>query len=341
MVNYIKFALIILASSFFITFINCNKSYAAKKYSIKFATVAPEGSTWVNNMRDLNKRLKEKSNGRIGFRIYAGGIAGDELDVLKKIRIGQLHCTAFTGVGITEILPMWRVMDLPFLFRNMEEVKAVHRELNQLFTDEFKQKGFEYISWTELGDVHLFSKREIKVRDDLKGLKIWTWSGDPVSKKAFSILGSSPIPLAITDVVTAINTNMIDTVYAPPVGALAMQWHENMNYMTGLPITHSTGAILIAKSYFDKIPKELAELLKKEIKLSMTRLAEELQSQTVESIKIIKDKGIKVIPAPGGAELQKFYNLHNQVADELKGVVYPKELLDRVHNILDKMRLTK
>lgn len=327
--------IIIVLSVFFLTI---NPCYAEKKYKIKFATVAPEGSIWVNYMRDLDKRLESKSNGRMRLLIYAGGIAGDELDVLKKIRIGQLHCAAFTGVGITEILPEWRVLDLPFLFRNIDEVKKVQDELKNRFSEDFRKKGFEYISWAEVGDVYLFSKKEIKTRDDLRGMKIWTWSGDPVSKKTFTIMGSTPISLAITDVTTAINTNMIDTVYAPPVGALAMQWNENMKYMTGMPIAHSTGAILIAKSYFDKLPDDLARLFKEEVKASMEKLTNELQIQTIEAIKVIKDKGIIMSPVPEGEELQRFNDLNNEIGNALKGEVYPEELLDKVYNVLRKYR---
>ncbi len=339
--SYLKFASFIFAVILSVFFLGSNICHAQKIYKIKFATVAPEGSIWVNYMKDLDKRLESKSNGRLRLLIYAGGIAGDELDVLKKIRIGQLHCAAFSGVGITEILPIWRVMDLPFQFRDMDEVRLVQSELKDLFTEEFREKGFEYIEWAEVGDVYLFSKKEIKTRNDLKGLKIWTWSGDPVSKRTFSIMGSTPISLAITDVTTAINTNMIDTVYAPPVGALAMQWNENMNYMTGIPIAHSTGAILISKPYFDKMPEDLAELFREEVKVSMKKLTDELQTQTIESIKVIRDKGIIISPAPEGNELQKFYDINNEVSSKLKGDIFPEELLDKVHNVLDKKRTTQ
>jgi len=342
MVNRFKYIIycFILPFLLFLS-IHSETCFAAKSYMIKFATVAPEGSTWVKSMRELDKRLRSKTNGTIGFRIYAGGIAGDELDVLKKIRIGQFHCAAFSGVGINEILPMWRVLDLPFLFRNRQEIKAVHDDLKKLFVDEFRKTGFEYMSWAEVGDVHLFSKKAIKVRDDLKGLKIWNWSGDPVSKSTFAVMGSTPIPLSITDVTTAINTNYIDTIYAPPIGALAMQWHMGMKYMTELPVAHSTGAILISKAYFEKIPKELSKLLKQEVELSMTQLSNKLYDQTKESIKIIKAKGLAVVPIPEGNELGRFYDIHNQVSEALKGIVYPEKLLKRVRTILNKIRNNK
>ena len=226
--------------------------FARPQYLIKFATVAPEGSAWMKHMRTLDKELREKSDGRLGFRFYAGGIAGDEVDVLKKMRIGQIHCAAFSGVGFGQILPMVRVLDLPFLFRNDKEIDLVHEEMRPFFTNEFRRKGFELLAWGEVGNVHLFSKVPIQRVKDLSGLKVWTWSGDPIAKETFSNMGVNPIPLAITDVTTALNTGMIDTIYAPPLGALALQWHRSMKYMTALPLTHSTGALLITSKYFKK-----------------------------------------------------------------------------------------
>ena len=116
-------------------------SQGAKKNMIKFATVVPEGSTWMKNMRVLDKRLRKKSDGKIGFRIYAGGVAGDELDVLRKIRIGQIHSAAFSGVGFGQILPMVRILDLPFLFRNEQETDLVHRKMEPFFSEKWVPGG--------------------------------------------------------------------------------------------------------------------------------------------------------------------------------------------------------
>lgn len=311
---------------------------AAKRYMIKFASVAPEGSTWIKQMRRLDKTLKTKSNGKIGFRIYAGGIAGDELDVLRKIRIGQIHSVAFSGVGIAQTLPMVRVLDLPFLFRNIEEVEIVRNSLFDYFTEMFREKGFEFLAWAEIGDVHLFSMKEIQKVDDLKGLKIWTWSGDPISKKTFSVLGSTPIPLSITDVTTALSTTMINTIYAPPLGAMSMQWDSKVKYMTLLPLAHSTATVIISLDYFNKIPKELSSLLKAEIKEAMKNLSLDLVVQSREAINIIQKKGVTLTPIPPDDELARFYRVHDPVAKDLTEKIYPKELLDKVYDILDKAR---
>lgn len=312
--------------------------FAEKRFLIKFATVAPEGSTWMKHMRQLDKRLREKSNGQIGFRLYAGGIAGDEIDVLRKIRIGQIHCAAFSGVGIAQILPMVRVLDLPFLFRNEREIGVVQSELRDYFSKEFRKKRFEFLAWAEVGNVHLFSKKPVRKVSDLSKLRIWTWAGDPISKKTFSVMGTTPIPLSITDVTTALNTGMIDTVYGPPLGALALQWHSHIKYMTSLPLAHATGTLLIYRDYFNRIPRKLSKLLKDEYQLIMADLSSDLKKQSKEAVSLIKESGVNIIPMPSGTELDEFYSVHDIVAGELSGKIYPKDLLNQVYEILNRTR---
>ncbi|MBW1798507.1 MAG: TRAP transporter substrate-binding protein DctP [Deltaproteobacteria bacterium] len=310
--------------------------FAGQQYMIKVATVAPEGSTWIKQLRKLDKDIRKKSEGRLGLRVYAGGIAGDELDVLKKIRIGQIHCAAFSGVGFGQILPMVRVLDLPFLFRNDEETDLVHRKMRPLFADAFRKRGFELISWAEVGNAHLFSKKPVRKVKDLSGLKVWAWSGDPIAKETFSAMGVNPIPLAITDVTTALNTGMIDTVYAPPLGALALQWHTSMNYMTALPLAHSTGAILISSKYFKKLPCDLSDILITSFQSAVKELTLILREQTKESVRLIRESGLRITPVPIGSDLDEFYSVHGRVARKLTCKVYPKEVLDRVYVILKR-----
>jgi TRAP-type C4-dicarboxylate transport system substrate-binding protein len=313
-------------------------SLGAEPLTIKFATVAPEGSTWMNTMKELEKTIREKTQGQIAFRVYAGGVAGDELDALRKIRIGQLQSAAFSGVGFGQILPSVRVLDLPFLFRNDKEIDLVHKEMEGFFAEQFRQKDFELLSWAEVGNVHLFSQEPIRKVSDLAKLKVWTWSGDPIAKETFSVMGTNPIPLAITDVTTALNTGMIDTVYAPPLGAIALQWNLYVKYMTSLPLAHSTGAVLISKNFAQKIPAEHFRIIKDEFHRSMERLTIELRKQTEESVVLLEKGGIKILPMPQDADLKEFYRVHDQVAQALTGKLYPKDILDKVYDLLKKSR---
>ena len=306
------------------------------QFRIKFATVAPEGSTWMKQMEVLDRRVRKESDGRLGFTFYAGGVAGDEMDVLRRMRIGQIHCAAFSGVGFGQILPLLRVLDLPFLFRNDAETDRVHRELRPFFAEKLKQKGFVLLSWAEVGDVHLFSKAPVTRVEDLAGLKVWAWSGDPIAKETFMAMGVNPIPLAITDVTTALNTGMIDTVYGPPLGALALQWQAYVRYMTALPLVHSTGALLISSRYFQKLPQDLARILTGCTERAMAELTAKLREQNQEALKVLQESGVDITPAPQGKALERFHAIGAQVAAKLAGEVYPRALLDRVYAILKR-----
>ncbi len=217
------------------------------RHEIKFATLAPEGSTWMKVMRQLDAELYERTGGDLGFKIYAGGVSGDEKDVLRKIRIGQLHAGGFTGVGMGEILPEVRVLDLPFLFFNYDEVDHVIGKMEETFARRFLERGFILLGWAEVGFVHFFSKSPIHTQDDLKAHKVWMWQGDPLAQAYFRALGVPPIPLAITDVLTSLQTDLIDTVYACPLCVIALQWHTKVSYMWALPMADATGAVLMSK----------------------------------------------------------------------------------------------
>jgi TRAP-type transport system periplasmic protein len=314
------------------------QAWGAGPYIIKFATVAPEGSAWMNHMKALDQTIREKSGGQLSFRIYPGGVAGDELDVLRKIRIGQIQGAAFSGVGFGQILSMVRVMDLPFLFRNDQEVDLVHGEMENFFARQFREKGFELLAWAEVGNAHLFSRSPIRKVSDLQRLRVWAWSGDPIARETFSAMGTNPIPLAVTDVTTALNTGMIDTVYASLLGAMALQWDLYVKTMTSLPLAHSTGAILLARSFTEKMPLDLLALLKEESHRSMAELTTRLRQQTGEIIGLLEKRGIQILPVPDEADLQAFYRVHEQVALALQGKVYPKEVLDRAYSILKRAR---
>jgi TRAP-type C4-dicarboxylate transport system substrate-binding protein len=315
----LSFALFVLLNVLLAEFILLPHICHSEKFFIKFATIAPEGSTWLKHMRRLDKNLRTKSGGQIG-------------------RIGQIHCAAFSGVGLAQILPMVRILDLPFLFRNYEEVDLVNGELQGFFSEQFRKKGFEFVAWAEVGNVYLFSKKPIRKVPDLRGLKIWTWYGDPISKEFFSLLGTNPIPLTITDVTTALNTGMIDTFYAPPLGALALQWYSYVKYMNSLPLAHATSAVLISSKYYGKIPPKLSKILNDEFQKAMAGLTSDLRQQTVESIKLIQKSGLEIIPVPPKTDLQSFYDTHNRVAQRLAGEIYPKALLGQVYDILKRNR---
>lgn len=270
----------------------------AQQYTIKFATLAPEGTTWMNIMKQYDQAIRQESGGRLGFKIYAGGVQGDEADVLRKMRNGQLHAAGITGNGITDIAPKARILDSPFLFRSYDEVDLVYKNFDTEFRQAFQDGGYILLGWAEVGFVYVFTNTPIHKPADMNGVKMWLWEGDPVAEASFRALGIHPIPLSISDVLTSLQTKMIDGVYTTPYAAIALQWFTRVKYMMDLPLADAAGAVVISKKKFDDLPKDLQDILSRNGKKYMAQLTAASRVDNEKSLATLKQKGITMVTIP-------------------------------------------
>lgn len=310
----------------------------SQEYLIKVATIAPDGSTWINVLREYDAQIRKESNGRLGFKIYAGGVAGDEIDVLKKIRIGQYHAGGFTGVGIGEIAPNVRILDSPFLFKNYDEVDYIYQKFNDEFEKEIEKGGFVLLGWAEVGFIYTFTKAPIYGVDDLKKIKMWAWQGDPIADAAYKVIGVTPVPLSITEVFTSLQTGLIDGVYGSPLAILATQWFTRVKYMHNVPLSHASGALLISKKYFDSLPKDLQEILLRNGKKYMRKLVELTREENEKSIETLKRNGIIITNPPSGKSISEYDEIGKKARRMLVGKLFTKEWLDKIEQSLEEYR---
>lgn len=312
----------------------------AQEYLIKVATIAPEGSTWINVLREYDAQIRKESNGRLGFKIYAGGVAGDEIDVLKKIRIGQYHAGGFTGVGIGEIAPNLRVLDSPFLFKSYDEVDYIYQKFNDEFEKEIEKGGFVLLGWAEVGFVYTFTKTPIYGIEDLRKIKMWAWQGDPIAEVAYKVIGITPVQLSVTEVLTSLQTGLIDGVYASPLAILATQWFTKIKYMHNVPLTDASGALLISKKYFDSLPKELQEILLRNGKKYMRKLVELSRQENQKAIETLKKNGIIITEPPSKKLLEEYDEIGKKARKMLVGKLFTEEWLNKIEKALEEYRKT-
>ncbi len=314
------------------------EALAAQKTRIKFSTLAPEGSSWMKVMRTLEKELGRVTGGEVGFKFYPGGVSGDEIDVIRKMRIGQVHAAGFTGVGLGQILPEVRVLDLPFLFRNDKEIEYIYEKMNDHFTARFEEKGYILLGWVPVGWIHFFSKEPVTSVASLRPQKAWMWEGDPLVQATYSGLGVSPHPLSVTDVLLSLQTGMVDTVYASPMGALALQWFTKVNYMSELRMANATGGVLITKRAFNRLPDKHKNAVREVSKRYLKKLVQKIQEDNNQSITIMKQNGLKITPLPNGRELEKFYAVGREVQNKMNGKLFGQAVLDQVMAHLKEVR---
>jgi TRAP-type C4-dicarboxylate transport system substrate-binding protein len=308
---------------------------------IRFATVAPEGSTWMKVMRNYAKAVKDATNNEIEFKIYPGQVAGDEKDVLRKIRIGQLDSGGFTGTALGEISPEVRIMDSPFLFNSYEEVDFIADQYFDYFSKKFDEKGFVLLGWAEVGFVYVFTNKPINALEDMNGVKMWMWEGDPIAEATFKAFNISPIPLSITDVLTSLQTRLINGVYISPYACTVVQWHTRVKYMLDLPLADSNGAILLSKKKFNKLTDSQKEILKNLSREYFGELTQLSRKDNAESLQLLKESGISFTQIDDQNKIDSFYKSGKKARRDLIGKLYDEEFLLKIEGLLEKYRSEK
>lgn len=309
-----------------------------KNYTIKMATIAPEGSSWMKEVHKYTNTITEYSNGQLKFKTYAGGIMGGEIDMLRKMRYGQIDAAVFTGVGLGEILPEIRILELPFLFHNSEEVDYVFEALYNELQEKFLKKGFYFVSWAETGFVYLYTQSKVQNIDGLKKTKMWLWKDDPLAREIFKIMDIPAVPLDITDVYTSLQTNLINGFYISPYAAIAMQWFTKADYMLNFPLTHSLGGMLMTKKKMHSLPDELQKLLIFETKKGIREIVLNTRKENEESLQILQQNGIVLVNIEDQKVIDNFKLAGDETAKALTGKLYDQALLDKVRGLLREYR---
>jgi TRAP-type C4-dicarboxylate transport system substrate-binding protein len=273
--------------------------------------------------------------------MYSGGVMGDEPDVLRKIRKGQLHGGMFTGYGIGRIYSPARVLEMPFLFKDINESDYVREQIMPDLEIGFRANGFELLGWPEVGFIHFFSTKPITSVDDIRQRRIWLWQGDPLGEAFFKAAEIDPIPLSIMDVYTQLSTKhgSIDTVYTSTFGAIALQWYSKLRYATNIPLTNAIGGVVISSRFYNKLPPDLQHLLKTTGKEMSDAIRLNAREENRKSIEILKDNGIEFMFDWEDVDMDEMLAIRDNAATYLEQTDYiPASIFARTKKMLSDYR---
>ncbi len=271
--------------------------FATPSYAVtlKIATISPDGTRWMKELKSAAKEIKQRTEGRVKFRFYPGGVMGNDQSVMRKMRIGQLHGGAITGGGLQNIYPDSQVYSLPMVFHSQQEVDYVRERMDKTIIDGLYEKGFVSFGLSEGGFAYLMSSQPI---DDLKGLrrnKVWSPNGDSISRAAFESIGISPISLPLTDVLTGLQTGLIDTVAASPMGAIALQWHSKVKYLNETPLSYLYGTMIISRKAFRKLSADDQAIVREIMSETFTKLDTINRNDNDKAYAALKQQGLEFV----------------------------------------------
>jgi TRAP-type C4-dicarboxylate transport system substrate-binding protein len=284
--------LVLLAPFFLLALLWATPGKAA---DFKIATIAPEGTTWMKQMRDGAKEIKERTDGRVNFKFFGGGVAGNDKKVMRKIRIGQLHGGMFTPSSVADIYPNMQLYGMPLVFNSMAEVEYVRQRMDSVLMAGLEEAGLVSFGFSDGGFARVLSNTPITSVDSLKGRKVWVPEGDLITYNTMSALGLSPVTLAVTDVMTGLQTGLVDIVGSSPVGAVVMQWHTKVKYMTDFPLAYLMGFMVIDKRYFDKISDADQQVVREVFGKVYAEFDRQNKLDDSAAFKALVDSGIEIV----------------------------------------------
>jgi TRAP-type C4-dicarboxylate transport system substrate-binding protein len=277
----------------------------------KIATITPEGSEWMADMRAGAKEIEARTEGRVRIKYYGGGIMGNDAKVLGKIRIGNLQGGALTPIAVQALYPDINLPGLPMIFKSEDEANYVRAYLDERLQAGLEEAGFVSFGFATGGFAILMSNTPVRALSDLKGKRVWVPEGDKVSYDSMEALSLSPVTLPMTDVLTGLQTGLIDIVAISPIGALILQWHTKVKFITDLPLVYTLGFMAIDKKAFYKI-SEGDQMIVREV---MTRIYENFDkanlAENEAALEALLNTGIEMV-APDEGQFE-------QVRDTLLG----------------------
>jgi TRAP-type C4-dicarboxylate transport system substrate-binding protein len=303
--------------------------------TLKIATVVPNGSSWMNEMKAAAKEVKAKTEGRVKIKYYPGGVMGSDKTVLRKMRSGQLHGGAISAGALAHIYNGVQLYSLPFVFNNLEEVRHIRKTFDPVISNGLSENGFELLGLSEGGFAYLMSNKALTKASDIQGQKVWVPEGDLIGNEIFTVAGIKPIASPISNVYTGLQTGLLDTVTINPSGSIALQWHTKIQHMADEPLLLIMGMLVVDQKAFKKISADDQVIVKHAVAAAFKRLDTINEEGDISARAALQKNGVQ-FDKPSGTEWRE---IAKQALTNLEKVdAYPVETYRKMQAELEAYR---
>jgi TRAP-type C4-dicarboxylate transport system substrate-binding protein len=304
---------------------------------IKLGTLAPEGSSWMKTFNAINTDVMKKTGNTVRFRIYPGGILGDEMDMLRKLKIGQIQGVALTSAGLSALFKEMDVVQIPFLFQTYKEVDTVLMKMDSFFRKGLDENGYVLLGWSEAGFVYLMSTVPVASLAELKKAKVWIWEDSPMSKAIFDEAGVKAIPLTVPDVLVGLQTGLVEVIYAPPSAAISLQWFTKVKYFTDVPLIYLAGGVVVKKEIFKQIPQASQNFILESFQQQLDQLKIITRNENRDAVKVMVKNGVKIVTSSKD-QIDEYKRLSNKAMGRISGRTFSKRVFEEVTSLLESYR---
>jgi len=318
-------------------FISALPARAAGEIVLKVATLAPQGSEWHKILQEMGDEWQKASSGKIAFRLYPGGVAGDDTDLVRKMRLGTLDAGLLTINGLSVIDRGVLGLELPLAYSNYRELDCALEKMSPELERRMEAKGFILLGWSGAGWAHFFTKYPVRTPDDMRKQKMFIWAGDDQYVELWKKAGFNPVPLPSTEIATALQTGLVNAVTVNPQGILLLQWYKHVHYMTEFKWAAFLGGIVISKAAWEKIPAEMRPAVRQAAFKAAQRLRDFSRQADQSDLEALKKNGVQVVSVDENT-LNEWRSLVEGILPGLRGSYLPAETLDTALKLRDQCR---
>ena len=306
--------------------------------TLKIATLSPEGTGWMIELRQAAKAIRERTDEQVKLKIYPGGVMGDDKAVLRKLRVGQLHGAAMTSGGVMQPYPDIALYNLPLVFRDSAEVDYVRARLDEKLMAGLREQKFVGFGLAEVGFAYPMIKDPVTSVASFQDRRVWAPDNDPGALKAYSSFNITPIPLPIADVLTGLQTGLIDSIGSPPIGAIALQWHTQVDYALELPLMYVYGLFAITERAFNRMNEDEQAIVTEELSAAVARVDAASRKDNEAANQALVDQGLQWLQ-PSDAERAEWYGIADGANQRLKANAYVSAaMFDELMALLQEYR---
>ena len=300
--------------------------YVAAETTFKIATVSPDGSAWMRDLRRTTSLIEAQTEGRVKFRVYPGGVMGDDRAVLRKMRARQLHGGIVQTGALEPVSSAVQLYNLPMFFRDFDEVTRVRAQLDHILIEDLAERGFEAFGFVGVGFANAMSAKSGSSITDARRLKVWAPKGDAGAVRLLTAFGIVPVPLSIVDVLAGLQTGLIDTVAVPPTAAIVLQWHTQLDYILDLPFMYIYSVFMLDARQFARLETSDQELTRKTFRTFLARVEQQNYADHDRALAALERQGLTVLK-PSEEEVAEW----RAAADRAAASWVESEILVREH----------
>ncbi|MCY4593275.1 MAG: TRAP transporter substrate-binding protein DctP [Bryobacterales bacterium] len=304
---------------------------------LRLGTIAPKNSIYHEALLRLRQQWREISGGTVELAIYPGGVAGDEITMLRKMRAGQMQAALISGSGMSFLDEGISALQVPMMFRSIDEFDFVRSKMAPTLESRLADKGYSVLGWGDAGRAYFFSVNEFRTPEDVRQMKLYTSKGDEEMLKLYDEFGFRAVPLDLTELQANLETGLVEVFAVPPLLAAGYQWFGSAPNMLDLPFVSIVGALLISTEVWNGIPPDLQVDLQQAATSVAAEIETAVRAQEEKAITEMQRYGLNVIEADEDLVSQWSREMEAAYPD-IRDRYAPGELMDAAMRWRDAFR---